>query len=301
MNLTNEVTVVHPRRRRKLERRIPGWASALLARLAQDSPDVVTRDDVSAYLIEVKSPRGVDRTIEELSRLGWLAPIHLKGVWAYLPPGEDEVIDRYIDLRALRARDPQAIFALAGEAAAWHLGYIDREFDGPVAVWLPIGTRLPFGLRPHVSIVTLGWSANTVARLGPTANLLNKRRLDLTRWAAGLPAFGPEALMVQLASRPGSFRAWPDLVPHLDDIVADISTDRLKELLVGQSSSAWQRAAYLVHLAHRPVDAMGILDGRPNSSMPTVQFGKGGEAVWVGEYRIVDRLIAPLQQTLGKA
>lgn len=302
MNLTTGDRRAQGRGRgRSPDRRIPGWASSLLARLSRDRPSVVTRDTVATYLAEVKSQRDVDRTIEGLSRLGWLVSLHLKGTWAYLPPGEEEIIDPYIDLRAWKARDPEAAFALAGEAAAWHLGYMDRAFDGPVALWLPTEARVPFGLRPHVSVVKLGWRANDASRLGPTPGLLNKRRLDLTRWAGGLPAFGPEALIVQLSARPASFRAWADLVPHLDDVAADANISRLEELLEGQSASAWQRAAYLLHSGHRTHEGRTLLERRPKAAMPTVQLGKGPDAVWVREFRIVDRLVAPLQSALGKA
>lgn len=301
MDLTPVRAHAGGRRRRNPDRRIPGWASSLLARLARDRPDVLTRDDVSTYLFEVKSQRDVDRTIDELSRLGWLTPLHLKGAWAYLPPGEEEIIDRYIDLRAWRARDPGSVFALAGEVAAWHLGYMDRAFDGPVALWLPTEARLPFGLRPHVSVVKLGWRANDAPRLGPTPSMLNRRRLDLTGWAGGMPAFGPEALIVQLSARPSSFRGWSDLVPHLDEVAADAGVRRLKGLLEGHSASAYQRAAYLLHSGRRADEAMAVLEGRPRAAMPTVQFGSGPDAVWVREFRIVDRLVAPLQGALGKA
>jgi hypothetical protein len=96
---------------------------------------VVTRADIGAYLAEVGSSRDVDATVKHLQRLGWLVPVHIRGAWAYLPPGEEQLTDRYIDLRAWRARDPEAVFALAGEAAAWHLGYLDREFSGPPPIW----------------------------------------------------------------------------------------------------------------------------------------------------------------------
>lgn len=301
MNLTTPNTAVGGRQQRTPDRRIPGWASALLARLAQDGPDIVVRDDISTYLIEVKSSRSVDRTVEELTRLGWLESLHVKGAWAFLRPGEAEIIDRYIDLRGWKARDPGAVFALAGEAAAWHLGYLDRAFEGSVALWVPKEERLPFGLRPHVSVVTLGWPAEAAPRLSPSSTLLRKRHLDLTDWAGGLPAFGPDALIVQLSARPASFRPWADLVAHLDDLARDSSVDRLEELLDGQSASAWQRAAYLLHRGHREEEAAAVLDGRPKGAMPKVQFGKGPHAVWVPEYRIVDRLLAPLQDAIGKA
>ena len=179
-------------------RRIPTWAVGLHNRLAQDRPAVVTRADIGMYLAEVDSSRDVDDTVKHLQRLGWLVPVHIKGVWAYLPPGEEEITDRYIDLRAWMARDPDAVFALAGEAAAWHLGYLDREFSGLPPIWLPTETRMPFGLRQYVSEVKLGWGAQEIKQLLPSSQLLHQRHLDLTKWAGGIPAFGPEALVVQL-------------------------------------------------------------------------------------------------------
>jgi len=269
--------------------------------MARDRPAVLTRADISAHLVDLNSDRGVERTIVELNRLGWLLPLHVQGAWAYVPPGEEEILDPYIDLRGWKARDPEAVFALAGEAAAWHLGYLDRAFDGSVSLWIPDAARLPFGLRPHVSVARLQWRAEDAARLGPTSAVLHKRGLDLTGWANGLPGLGPEALIVQLSARPASFRVWADLVAHLEELAADAAVPRLEELLERQSASAWQRAAYLLHAGRRTDEAMAVLEERPRPVMPTVQFGNGPEAVWAPEFRIVDRLIAPLLRGLGKA
>lgn len=283
------------------KRTIPSWATGLHARLAQERPAVVTRADIAAYLADVGSERDVDATVKHLQRLGWLVPVHIRGVWAYLPPGEEVITDRYIDLRAWRARDPEAVFALAGEAAAWHLGYLDREYPGPPAVWLPGETRMPFGLRPHVSEVKLGWSASDIQRLTPTSQLLHRRKLDLTKWAGGIPAFGPEALVIQLSTRVKSFHAWADLVPHLEQVASDCDVERLSGLLGKKSQSAWQRAGYLLHCGGRHDDGLGLLANRPTSEMPDVVFGDGNDAVWAPQFHIVDRLIAPLQRSLGKA
>ena len=283
------------------DRRIPGWAAGLLERLARDRPTVITREDIETNLKEAGSSRHVDPTIRELQRLGWLQPLHLKGVWAYLPPGEEEVIDPYIDLRGWMVRQSDAVFALAGEAAAWHLGYLSRAFSGPVAVWTPTKSRLPYGLRTHLSIVTLGWGANDAPRLGPTTTLLHRRRLDTKAWAGGLPGFGPEALVVQLAARPRSFRVWGDLVHHLEQLAEDCDIERLTDLLGKQSSSAWQRAAYLLHCGGHHDHGVALLARRPMTSMPKVQFGEGSTVVWVPEFRIADRIIAPLIDTSGKA
>lgn len=301
MELTIGTEQPEAKRGDRSDRRIPGWAASLLAHLARDRPSVVTREDIGADLKETGSSRDVDHTVRELQRLGWLQPLHVKGVWAYRPPGEEEVVDPYIDLRGWKAREPGAVFALAGEAAAWHLGYLDRAFSGPIAVWAPTKSRLPHGLRAHMSIVTLALSLDDAPRLGPTTALLHRRRLDTQAWAGGLPGFGPEALVVQLSARPMSFRVWGDLVRHLAQLAEDCDVERLVGLLGKQSSSAWQRAAYLLHRGDRHADGVALLGRRPMTNMPKVQFGEGSKTVWAPEFSVVDRLIAPLQNAGGKA
>ena len=285
----------------KADRRIPGWAAGILARLARDRPAVVTKEDIAADLQESGSSRSVDSTVRELQRLGWFQALHVKGVWAYVPPGEDEVIDPYIDLRGWNARESDAVFALAGEASAWHLGYMDRAFSGSVAVWTPTKSRLPHGLRAHLSIVTLGLTANDAPTLGPTTAMLHRRRLDTQAWAGGLPTLGPEALVVQLSARPMSFRAWGDLIHHLEKLAEDCDVERLAGLLGKQSSSAWQRAAYLLHCGNRNDDGIALLERRPMMNRPKVQFGEGPKTVWAPAFGVVDHLIAPLQSAEAKA
>lgn len=290
-----------PRHEAPPGRRIPGSLADLLAALARDRPQVVTRRDLEAVIDEHGWDLDAERTARQLQRLGWFAAVHLKGVWAFLPAGEDEVTDPYIDLRGWRAREPEAVFALASEAAAWHLGYLDRRFDGPVAVWVPVKARLPYGLRAHLSVVTLGWRAEDAPCLGPALAFLLRRHLDLTEWAGGLPAFGPEALVVQLAARPASFGPWADLVAHLDQLAGDIDVDRLAGLLAPQSTSAWQRASYLLDQGGRHDEAMTLLERRTVKAMPKIQFGTGRSGVWVPEFRLTDRLVAPLRDSASKA
>jgi len=301
MNLGDIASPPSIPRHGRADRRVPGWAAVLLDRMARDRPAVVTRETLRRYLTEVASARDVESAARELQRLRWLVPLHLKGVWAYLPPGEDTITDSYIDLRGWKERDPTAVFFLAGESTAWHLGYLDRQFTGPVAVWIPVGTRLPHGLRAHLSIVRIDWPPGSYRDLGPTPGLLRDRGLDLTRWASGLPAIGPEALVVQLAARPSSFRAWADLVPHLETLASDCDVERLATLLRGQSSSAWQRAAYVLHCGKHHTAAIDILDRRPRPQMAKAQFGTGPSGLWVPEFGLMDHLIAPLEGIVGKA
>ena len=282
-------------------RSIPGWAADLIAVLSRDRPAVVTRQDLVGRLEELGVGRDPERTARDLQQLGWFASLHLKGVWAFVPAGEADVTDPYIDLRAWKRREPDASFALAGEAAAWHLGYLPRNFGGTIAVWLPPNERVPHGLRSYVSLVRLSWAGEQTNEFVPNSRLLRRKGLDLTNWAAGLPAFGPEALVVQLGARPASFRVWADLIPQLDVLASDCDTDKIERLLGGQSASAWQRAAYLLHRGARSDDAVDLLDRRPGRSMPVASFGDGPTAAWSSQFSVNDHLIAPLQDQLGKA
>ncbi len=287
-------------------RRVPGWAAELVEGLARDRPAVVTRGDIGERLAEIGSDRDVETTVAELRRLGWLVGLAVQGVWAFLPPGEDASTDQYLALRAWLARDRPG-FLLAGANAAWHLGYLDRAPAGRVQVWVPTGVRLPDGLRPYVSVIQMHGPAINATNLAPLRKLILRRKLDLTRWAGGLEAFGPEAVLVQLAIRPTSFGPWADLITRLERLVDDCDDGRLALLLEGQSSSAWQRAAYLLHAAGRPDRGAEVLAHRPAGLMPKVRFNDAsgasgrGESVWVSRYQLHDQLIAPLQAVLGKA
>lgn len=287
--------------RTRVDRTVPRWAAGLVAVMSRDRPAVVTRAVLADYLAEVGANRPVDRTARDLQQLGWLAPLHLKGVWAFVPAGESGSTDPYLDIRAWRARNDDAIFALTGEAAAWHLGYLPRQFVGSTSVWIPVGARIPHGLRPHVSVTRLGWTRDVAPKLGPTKRFLRKRNLDLTAWAGGLPALGPDGLLVQLATRPSSFRAWADLIVQLDLLVADCDLGRVVDLMSGFSSSAWQRAAYLFDRGGATGAAERLLAQRPDGSMSAAQFGDGPSASWSSKFSVNDRLVMPLQRQLGKS
>ena len=288
------------------DRRIPTWAAGLISGLSRDLPTVLTREEILERLTDSQSKRDIDATINELRRLGWLVGLPIHGVWAFIPAGQDELADPYLALRAWLARDPDARFRLAGAAAAWHLGYLDRAPDRQTAIWLPATTRLPDGLRPYVSLVQIKWGPDAANLVGPTTRLLLQRKLDIVSWASGLPAFGPEALIVQLAARPSSFHPWADLVAHLGQLVDDCDDERLATLLADQSTSAWQRASYLLHAAGQQPRGLRLLDQRPRRPLPKVKFehtgiDQGDPGVWMAEYHLLDRLVAPLQLVLGKA
>ncbi|MGH9123243.1 MAG: type IV toxin-antitoxin system AbiEi family antitoxin, partial [Acidimicrobiales bacterium] len=159
-------------------RRVPTWAAKLVDALARDRPPVLTHELLADYLEEVGSPRSPEATERELRRLGWLCPLPIKGAWAFVAPGEEALSDPYIELRGWRQRDPRARFLLAGEAAAWHLGYLPRFFNGVPAVWIPADRRLPHGLRARLAVVRVDWPVHLYAELAPTESFLEAKGLD---------------------------------------------------------------------------------------------------------------------------
>ena len=120
-------------------------------------------------------------------------------------------------------------------------------------------------------------------------------------WAGGLPGLGPEALLIQIAARPGSFRAWADLIPRLESLAVDCCVDRVVELMDGFSASAWQRAAYLLDRGRMSEKAKEFMARRPSPEMPAARLGDGPTSVWSNEFGVNDRLVAPLQDRLGKS
>lgn len=287
--------------REHTERRIPRWAARLIARLSEDQPVVLSRGDLLTYLGELGDNRDVDDTIEQLVRLGWLQSTNRHGVWGFLPLGDPGGDDPYMPLRAWLARDPEAVFALAGEASAWHLGYLDRRYTGPVRVWVPEGERPPFGARSKLAVVHLGWSAGMLSALQPSRALLRRRQLDLTRWASSLPAFGPEALLAQLSIRPSSFFPWADLADHLDRLTEDCDAEKVCKLLLDQTPTAWQRAAYLAQVGGAGDLADAIIDRRGNAPLPHVFLGANGDGLYSARFNVTDRLVAPYLAVAGKA
>lgn len=274
-------------------RRVPTWAAQLIDMLARDRPPVLNRELLAEYLEEVGSPRSPEATERELRRLGWLRPLPMKGAWAFVAPGDKALADPYLGLHAWRQRNPTAGFVLAGEAAAWHLGYLSNPSSRAPAIWLPPDQRPPHGLRAELTVVRIHWSVDLYGYLGPTNELLRSKGFNPATWAELLPCFGPEALLTQLALRPASFRVWPDLVPRIDQLSGDCDLNVLTKLLTGQSQSAWQRACYILDCGGQRSIAITLFMRRPARRLAKVQFGSGHEIAYNHEFGIIDSIIAP--------
>ena len=275
---------------------VPKWAAGLIAHMVQRAPPVVSLELIARYLEACQSTVEPAVALSRLVRLGWLRRTHFNGAYVFLPPGVEAPADPYIDLRSWRLTKPSARFFLAGSSAAWHLGYLDRRPDHP-AIWLEDQVPFPKALRGRVSRVTTLFPQGISAQaLAPSIKLLRTRGLDLLNWAEGLPGFGPEALLVQIASRPVSFDAWVDFAGRLADFCADIELARLAPLLEVATGATRQRAVYLLRLGGK----RGVLSLLPKT-MQATKIGTSGPAHWDSRTSVSDHVVAPLLTANNKA
>jgi hypothetical protein len=286
----------HARLKSHAPRVVPKWAASLITLLVQYAPPVVSAATLADYLEEAKVGLEPKVALARLVRIGWLRKTRFNGAYAFLAPGVEAVVDPYIDLRAWRLIQPHTKFLLAGASAAWHLSYLDRMPEQPT-IWLDAQTPFPKALRGTVARVTTPFPPTVSPQaLSPTLKLLRERRLDLLRWAEGLPAFGPEALLVQISARPASFSAWVDLAGRLHDFCGDIDLKRLAPLLEASTDATRQRAAYLLRLGGKR-GVMGLLP----KTLPAVKFDGNGPANWDPKTGVSDSLVAPLLNANAKA
>jgi hypothetical protein len=84
-------------------------------------------------------------------------------------------------------------------------------------------------------------------------------------------------------------------------LVDDCEAEQLVGLLENQSSSAWQRAAYLLDLGGNVEAADDVLRRRPQTRLSHVTIGNGELGRRSKKFGITDRLVAPLVEAAGKA
>lgn len=275
---------------------VPKWSAGLISLLAQEAPAVLSKATLANYLEAADIKLDPKIALARLIRQGWLRKTHFNGAYIFLPPGIDDINDPYVDLRAWRLIQPDIKFFLGGASTAWHLGYLDRMPKRPT-IWLDNSITFPKALRGRVGRVTTPFPKNVSAQaLSPSVKLLRQKGLDLLHWAEGLPALGPEALLVQISARPKSFDAWVDLAGRLQEFSLDIDLNRLSPLLEASTGATRQRAVYLLRLGGRR-GVMGLLP----KDLPAVKFEGKGPANWDAKTGVSDQLVAPLLHANAKA
>ncbi|MCL2667992.1 MAG: hypothetical protein FWF02_09855 [Micrococcales bacterium] len=263
-------------------RTISSALAPVLAELELDQPLVVTLADLESVLARTghTNPASAAKVAYELQRRGWLGTLRTQGSWEFYPAARAGAFgsgDRFVELRALRRRDPLWPGVLAMESAASVLGLAQRLPSAEV-IALPRGVRAPDALGAWRTVRT------TIPVVGTTT-------------VSDLPTWNLEALLAGIASRPSNYRDLPGMAQWLPTITPDLP--RLHQCLTGATNAARQRTAYLLSIAGLQEAARELVSARPRQ---TAWFGPRRPG---GHYDhpsgVIDTLLAPYLTTTAAA
>lgn len=209
-------------------RRIPKSLAPVVESLELRQPKLVTK----TLLAEIISDHGLEMRPEDvahrLQKEGWLLSLRRKNTWEFAPAsraGRIDSGDSFIELRALLKHRPAFPVAIAFESAAFLHGLAQRLPQKEV-IAIPSNISTPKTLKTFR--ITRIWG--------------NLERI----WINELPMWGIETLLVLMATRPTSYKAWPNVNEWLEDAVKKINDDLVFKELDGRPRSTWARTGYLV-------------------------------------------------------
>ena len=236
-------------------RRISPSFADVVAQLEFDGDTVITADRLADVTRQAGYAGPVRTLAYELQRGGWLGTLRTRHAWEFLPGSRGGPYgsgDRFIEVRAQRAVNPEWPGVLAMESAASVLGLAQRIPQKEV-VALPKEVPLPAALKGT-------W---------------RKVQIDLPERAlttiAGLPAWSREGLLVGIAVRPSAYQDFAGLGQWLGAVPYGVDVSTLVRALDGVTAAARQRAAYLLWASGNVDAATAVIEAYPPS-----------ETAWIG-------------------
>jgi hypothetical protein len=202
----------------------------IIERLELDGDVVVSAARLGEVVRDVGGNEDPRRLAYELQRAGWLGSLRTRGAWEFLPAARGGAYgsgDRLIEFRAQLAVNPTWPGVLAMESAASVLGFAQRLPEREV-VALPPDVPPPKAFAGEWRVVTVVLPAQGTAMIDR------------------LPTWNLEGLLAGIAIRPSGYRDIPGLGQWLPERAASVNIDVLVGLIAPFTSSAQQRAAYLL-------------------------------------------------------
>lgn len=251
-------------------RSIPQGLAPLLGLLELEQPRLVTASDLAEYAREAGVHWPTNVISQRLRERGWLLALDTRGVWEFAPAARAGAFgsgDPFVELRAVLARNPGAPFAVAVESAAYLLGLASRRPDIEC-----IGA--PQGVRPPGSL-----DAYRLVRWSPRTQLISRE---------GLPVWSQATLIVFMASRPTSFRDWPNVGEWLQHAVSTVDVNEIAGELAGRSAGSWARAAYLLDRGGAAAAATALLGQGPKGTGPHYLGDRGTPGRYHAAYDVID-------------
>ena len=214
-------------------RSIPKSLAPVVESLELRQPKLVTK----SLLAEIIAEHGLEMRTEDvahrLQKEGWLLSLRKKKVWEFAPAsraGRIDSGDLFIELRALLDQRPTFPISIAYESAAFLHGFAQRLPQKEV-IAIPSKNSIPKTLKTFR--ITRMWG--------------NLERI----WINELPIWSIETLIVLMAARPTSYKAWPNVYEWLEDALKNINDDLIFKELESRPRSTWVRTGYLAELGRK--------------------------------------------------
>jgi len=256
-------------------RSVPSRLAGVLETLELDQPRVVTVTDLNNIATASALAMSGAELGYELHRLGWLLPLRTRGAWEFAPAaraGRYPAGDRYIELRATRATNPEFAGMLAMESAAVLHG-LARYVPEREVLAIPRGNRVPKALR--------NWRVVSITLPGDPTTVMD-----------GLPVWRIEALLAGMALRPDAYGAWRSVAQWLPRAVAQTDPAQLAALLDGASRAGWHRACYLLARGGRADIGIEFLTKAPSGRGPVYLGPRNQSGRFDVRFEVIDSVLA---------
>jgi hypothetical protein len=153
--------------------------------------------------------------------------------WEFAPASRAGKIgsgDPFLELRATLHHRPELPVAVAYESAAWLNGFARRPPEKDVL-------SIPSHIDPPPALQGF--------RITHKHGQIDPIQIDQ------LPVWSVETLIVLMADRPMSYRAWPTVMEWLGEAESKINYELILEELSGRGMATWARTGYILEAGGR--------------------------------------------------
>jgi len=214
-------------------RSVPSSLAPIVEELELRQPKLVTKAYIEALMEERGMKLRPEDVTHRLQMQGWLLSLKTKNAWEFAPASRAGKIgsgDPFIELRANLHHRPDLQVAIAYESAAWMNGFTRRPAEKDVL-------SIPSHIDPPPALQGF--------RITHILGQIDPIQID------ELPVWSVESLIVLMAERPMSYRAWPTVMEWLGEATSKIHYELVLEELSGRGMATWARTGYILEAGGR--------------------------------------------------
>jgi hypothetical protein len=214
-------------------RSVPSSLAPIIEELELRQPKLVTKASLENIIAERSLELRPEDVSHRLQQQGWLLSLKTTDAWEFAPASRAGRIgsgDPFIELRATLHHRPDFPVAVAYESAAWLYGYSRRPAEKDVL-------SIPSHIDPPPALQGF--------RITHILGQIDPIQID------ELPVWSVESLIVLMAERPMSYRAWPTVMEWLEEATSKIHYELVLEELSGRGMATWARTGYILEAGGR--------------------------------------------------